>query len=112
MPRQKPCCARKAMGLPASQDIGVISAMTKNLQSKAEAFLNTELTSPPIVAATPSLIAMYEEDIVDAFEFAGLDLAGVLRLNRFVHETNVAYVGYGLGLCADYTDRVLVRAKF
>jgi hypothetical protein len=44
---------------------------------QAEAFLGIEISSVPIVAVTPALRALYEEDLVDAFEYAGLQLASI-----------------------------------
>jgi len=55
---------------------------------------------------TLHLVALYDEDLHDAFEYIGLEYltfpigwAG----HHILYETSAAYAGYGFGLCADYT---------
>jgi hypothetical protein len=78
--------------------------MIRDLQCKAEAFLGIEISSVPIVAVTPTLIALYEEDLVDAFDYVGLQLASIYISGRDVSEISAAYAGYDQGLCSEYTD--------
>lgn len=76
--------------------------MIQELQCKAETILGAEISSIPILAVTPSLIALCEEDLLDAFEYAGLQLVRLKNYpGHYVHETSAAYAGYGLGLCSD-----------
>ena len=103
-PRRVLRSLRKAIGLPASGDVAALSTMAQNLKCKATAFLGSEINHVPIVAVTPTLIALYEEDVVDAFKYAGLQLASIYRSGKFVPETCAVYAGYGHGLCSEYTD--------
>ncbi|KAH7409505.1 hypothetical protein BKA64DRAFT_742587 [Cadophora sp. MPI-SDFR-AT-0126] len=103
IPRRTLRALRKAAGLPASRDVAALSAMIQDLRCKAEAILGTEISSIPILAVTPSLVALCEEDLVDAFEYAGLQQVRLKNYSpgSYVHETSAAYAGYGLGLCSD-----------
>jgi hypothetical protein len=56
------------------------------------------------VAAVPYLRALYSEDILGAFEYRSLTLFDVNTRKRYEHEPNVAYAGYGLGLCHNYSS--------
>ena len=56
----------------------------------------------------PLLAALYQEDLEDAFEYAGL-----LYIPHYpywygglFHETGAVYVGNGFGLCSNYTDPI------
>ncbi len=62
----------------------------------------------PITAAgvtTVNLVALYDEDLHDAFEYVGLEYItfpmGYVGHN-ILYETSAAYAGYGYGLCTDY----------
>ncbi|KAH8803501.1 hypothetical protein F5884DRAFT_805720 [Xylogone sp. PMI_703] len=111
----KPCelmrSLRKAVGLPASADVGGLSTMIKELRCEAEAFLGASILSVPTLVVTPSLTALYEEDIVDAFEYTGLQLTSIYISHSLVHETSGAYAGYGLGLCPDYRNPSACKAE-
>lgn len=96
-PRRALRSVRKAIGLPASGDVAALSRMVRDLKCKAEAFLGIKISSIALVAATPTLTALYEEDLVDAFEYAGLQLATICRPRKDVSETSAAYAGYGYG---------------
>ena len=56
-------------------------------------------------AATLNLIALYPEDLQDAFEHLGLRYLSFPVRYDILHETSAAYAGYGYGLCSEYTDR-------
>lgn len=60
------------------------------------------MSSAVIVA--PNILALYEEDLVDAFEWIGLKYINVAYIKGVIHEMHAAYAGYGFGLCANYTD--------
>ena len=65
-----------------------------------------EKVGPIIVAAvTMHLIALYDEDLHDAFEHIGLKYitfpVGDVGHN-ILYETSAAFAGYGHGLCSDY----------
>ena len=104
IPRQRLRRERKAQGLPASEDVGTLSVMLQALRDAAESYLGHEISSA--LAATPNLVALYQEDVDDAFEYVGLkSLDDPNPLFRMFHETAAAAASYGIGLCHDYTDR-------
>ena len=71
IPRQRLRRERKAQGLPASEDVGTLSVMLRALRDAAESYLGHEISSA--LAATPNLVALYQEDVDDAFEYLGLE---------------------------------------
>ena len=103
MPRQWARKARKAVGLPASADVGRLANMVSKLKAAVE-----ERVGTPIILAgvtTMNLVALYDEDLHDAFEYVETEYVtfpiGAVGRN-ILHETAAAYAGYGLGLSADY----------
>lgn len=98
--------ARKAIGLPASTDVGYLSTMLGNLRAAAEEQVGSIKSG---AVTTMNLVALYDEDILDAFEFAGLEYiafpVGSVGHN-LVYETSAAFAGYGFGLCADYKTSI------
>lgn len=102
MPRQYLRKARKAVGLPASQDVGNLAKMLSGLRTVVE-----ESVGPITTAAvtTMHLPALYDEDLHDAFEYLGLKYitfpVGYVGHN-ILYETSAAFAGYGYGLCTDY----------
>ena len=77
--------------------------MLKALRAAAESFLGHDISSA--LAATPNLVALYQEDVDDAFEYIGLkSLDDPNPLFRMFHESAAAAASAGLGLCQDYTD--------
>lgn len=104
MPRQYLRKARKAVGLPASQDVGHLAKMLSGLRTAVE-----ERVGPITTAAvtTMHLPALYDEDLHDAFEYVGLEYltfpVGDVGHN-ILYETSAAFAGYGYGLCSDYKD--------
>lgn len=102
---------RKSVGLPASKEVGGLSMVVKDLKCKAEAFIGASISSLPVVAVTPTLKALYGEDIGDAFEYVDLQLASIYMSGNLVHETSGAYAGYGFGLCTDFTNPSACKAE-
>jgi hypothetical protein len=93
----------KAHGLPASEDVGVISSMISNLVTAAQLQLGHNITEA--LAATPNLVALYQEDVVDAFEHSGLQsLDYWWDRDHVYHETAAAVAGNGFGLCQNFKD--------
>ena len=83
----------------------MLSTMLKSLKKSVEDYLGEN-----ICTATTTLVhlrALYEEDIVDAFDFSGLKYCRLPHQYdwHLLYETSSAYAGYGLGLCSNYTDR-------
>lgn len=54
------------------------------------------------------LTALYQEDLEDVFEYAGLIYIPHYPYwyGGLFHETGAVYIGNGLGLCSNYTDPV------
>ncbi|KAK3065286.1 hypothetical protein LTS18_003160 [Coniosporium uncinatum] len=100
LPRQQLRRARKSAGLSASDDVGALAEMITALRAEAEKYLNASITSA--VATTPHLVALYDEDIADAFEHAALSSPEVWLFKHLVYSTSAAYAGNGLGLCENY----------
>ena len=108
-PRQAKRAARKNAGLPASEDVAVLSRMLLSLREAVESHLGYGVQSAAVTV--PHLIALYLEDIHDAFEYLGLySLDMPVRYGR-LHETSTAYAGYGFGLCSNYTDLATCKAE-
>jgi len=103
MPRQYLRKARKAIGLPASSDVRFLAKMLSDLRASVEERVGP-ITSAGVT--TLHLVALYDEDLHDAFEYLGLEYltftVGWVGHN-ILYETSAAYAGYGFGLCADYT---------
>lgn len=95
--------SRKAIGLPASKDVGTLSQMVDALRTQVETFVGQ-----PISAATitiPHLAALYGEDLHDAFEYLNLSYIEFFPFWGFrpIHSTIATYAGHGRGLCTNYT---------
>jgi hypothetical protein len=93
---------RKLLGFPASSDVGILSRLLDPLREQVEKRLRRKISS----AIVTNLAALYDEDIVDATDYAGLTslhtkFAGV---GSQPHEASMAYAGQCLGLCSSYTD--------
>lgn len=101
-PRQHRRQARKALGLPASDEVDAISTLLKALQVAVEHHLGYNIIDN--VVATPHLVALYEEDLADVSDYLGLKLQYLPYWHNHITETGAAYVGYGFGLCSNYTD--------
>ncbi|KAF2419585.1 hypothetical protein EJ08DRAFT_654057 [Tothia fuscella] len=93
--------ARKKIGLPASRDVGILGdqlrEIAKDLQSEAH------IRVGEVVVTVPHLLALYQDDIEDACEYAGLEYVHLPHYyDPLVWETMAAFAGYGLGLCNHY----------
>ena len=76
--------------------------MLKALRAAAESYLEYNISA---LAATPSLVALYQEDADDSSERIGLqNLDNPNPLFRMFHEAAAAAASYGIGLCQDFTD--------
>lgn len=63
------------------------------------------------VTIFPLLPSLYFEDISDALEYVGLIALTDRKLGFQPYETSATYVGYGFGLCKNYTDFGLYKVK-
>ena len=109
MPRQYLRKARKAIGLPASNDVGILGKMLIGLAAEAERRLGRSIDSAAV--STLNLPALYKEDLQDAFEYVGLRYLDIPVHYNVLHETNAAYAGYGYGLCSNFTNRVACKQE-
>ena len=102
-PRQILRKARKAIGLPASEDVGHLADMLIALRSEVEKKLHFGIKSAGIT--TLHLAALYREDLHDAAEYAGFESLDFPLPYDILYETSASYAGYGFGLCKDYKDK-------
>ena len=111
MPRQYMRKARKAVGLPASSDVGHLAKMLSDLRAAVEKKVGPITTAG---VTTMHLVALYDEDLHDAFEYVGLEYitfsVGDVGHN-ILYQTSAAYAGYGHGLCSDYTHPEACKAE-
>lgn len=94
MPRQWLRSARKAIGLPASAEVGIIAKTIKPALRLVE---DTSKASISALISFPGLRGLYQEDILDTEIYLGLRE----KINRYQyhpHELVAAYAGHGLGL--------------
>lgn len=101
-PRQILRAVRKRLGFPASDDVGLLSELIQHLRKLTESSLGQSIDS--VVVSFSRNVALYEEDINDAIEFAGLKLLTGTSFHQQPHQLAVAYAGSGLGLCEHYND--------
>jgi len=95
------------MGMPASQDVGFLTKVLSDLLARVEEYLGEPVHSAGVT--TPHLVALYQEDLQDAFEHVGLSFLKFPVRYDILYETSAAYAGYGYGLCSDYTDPAACR---
>ena len=109
MSRQLRRKMRKTIGLPASPDVGHLAKMLSELRTLVEEQIGEPIESAG--AATLNLVALYPEDLQDAFEYVGLRYLTFPVRYDTLYETSAAYTGYGYGLCSDYTDRITCKQE-
>ncbi|KAL8731550.1 MAG: hypothetical protein Q9181_004271 [Wetmoreana brouardii] len=102
MSRQQLRRLRKALGLSASPEVGHISDMLRSLRNEVEDFLDMPICTA--VVTTPQLVALYREDVTDAFEYIGLQYVETDYWEPCLQQTRAAYANYGFGLCSNNTN--------
>lgn len=107
--RQAKRKARKAAGLPASEDVAILATILRSLREAVESNLGHHIRSA--VTTVPHLLALYLEDLQDAFEFLGMELLDLPVRYGLLRETSAAYAGYGFGLCSDYAERPACKTE-
>ena len=108
-PRQAKRIARKEAGLPASEDVAVLSEMLASLRKATESQLGHRVHSA--AATMPHLLALYFEDIHDAFEYLDLQYLDMPVRYGQLCETSATYAGYGFGLCSNYSDLATCKTE-
>ena len=83
--------------------------MLSDLKLQVEEYLGVPIESAGVTA--PHLVALYQEDLQDAFEYAGLRYLTFPVRYGVLYETSATYAGYGYGLCSDYTERVACKEE-
>ena len=110
IPRQILRRPRKALGLPASSDVGVLSKVLKQLREESETYLSRSINSA--VISFPALPGLYEEAINDAADYLGLQALKGYFLQQ-PRQLFAAYAGHNMGLCSrrgDYECRDELQA--
>lgn len=96
--------ARKKLGLPSSEDVGILSNMVQALREQALIFVGEPIREATI--SIPHLAARYGEDLNDAVEYLALIYLEFFPFTFFrtIHANIAAYAGNGLGFCDDYRN--------
>jgi hypothetical protein len=104
LPRKTLRDTRKKLGYPASGDVGTLSNMIRALRDEASSFVGEPVSTAAI--SIPHLVALYGEDLHDAFEYLSLIYLDFFPFWNFrpIHASNAAYAGNGQGFCRDYRD--------
>ena len=97
------------MGLPASKDVGYLAQLLSHLKVQVEEYLGAPIESAGVTS--PHLVALYQEDLQDAFEYVGLRYLTFPVRYDVLYETSASYAGYGYGLCSDYTERAACKEE-
>jgi hypothetical protein len=96
---------RKMVGLPASHDVGMLGKQIRQIIAAIESdpAINFKVTEAAI--SVPHLLALYQDDISDACEYAKIKYLELPNLYRpLLWETSPAFAGYGRGLCKHFRD--------
>jgi hypothetical protein len=98
-PRQKLRKWQKSAGLPACDEAEAIGNMLRSLRKRTEKYLGHAI--PYALLTAPHLLALYDEDVRDAFEWIGLQYTAAPYVWDILRETPDTYAGDGFGLCAN-----------
>ncbi|KAK5655246.1 hypothetical protein OQA88_5813 [Cercophora sp. LCS_1] len=97
-PRQAARAALKAVGLPASYEVGVLTDVVRHLRSQLEGAFGVGITEAVFTAS--HLVALYQDDLEDVAAHLGLRYVTPRReFHPLVWESSSAYAGHGRGLC-------------
>jgi hypothetical protein len=101
-PRQKLRRILRRLGQPASKEAHILGTMVKELRQRTEQILGHPIKAA--VASFPKLIALYEEEVWDSFEWAGLEHMQIRPSGGMTYQFTANCAANGLGLCSNYTD--------
>jgi hypothetical protein len=89
---------RKAVGLPASYDVGILATQIQNLLKAIGSGPDGDLGFKiiEVVISIPHLAALYKDDLEDAAEYAGVKYRGSWTVDTLLREVSVIKSGYGL----------------
>ena len=110
LPRKAYRASRKAIGLPASSDVGVLAHAAKRLCTKLEETHDIHIDTA--VFTTSHITALYKDDMEDVADFLGVNyLVPRWHFSPLVWESASAYAGYGLGLCEHWQDETRCKKE-
>jgi hypothetical protein len=96
---------RRELLLPASPDVEIIGDMILALIAIIpQEYCDGDSRIETAVISYPGIVALYEDDIIDAMEFRGLRVIPGQHYH-LPREIVAAYAGHGMGLCQSYTDK-------
>lgn len=96
---------RKSIGLPASEQVGVLAEMVTALRERAETLLEGPVEA--ISLTFPHMYVLYDEDVNDIFEYLKLQERPWKDLDDddvIIWHTSSIWAGHGLRLCSNYVD--------
>ncbi|KAL9043537.1 MAG: hypothetical protein Q9214_003281 [Letrouitia sp. 1 TL-2023] len=92
---------RKRLGWPASADVDIIAEV---LQSCVDVVKAYGVETKAAVAVMPNAMALFAEDVQDAFEYIGWQALSGHNVYGVPRALPAAYAGYGFGLCQKPED--------
>ncbi|KAL9060904.1 MAG: hypothetical protein Q9162_000348, partial [Coniocarpon cinnabarinum] len=96
VPRQLIRRARKATGLPASSDVGILAELLQQLRERAESHISQSVGTA--VVAYSALLGLYTEAISYATDYLRVRALTGYFFNQPRH-IFAAYSGHGMGMC-------------
>jgi hypothetical protein len=97
---------RKSLGFPTSNEVGALSSVIKELKKKTEESLGHSICAA--AAAVPDFPAIYDEDLYDAFEYAGLNYLQIgwhAHYRTFLtYDSQAALARHNLSMCWDLSS--------
>jgi hypothetical protein len=101
----------KALGRPATRDVGTLSSLLSELKASTEAQISTEIDR--VAVTTPRFEALTSEDLNDALEYTGIRswLIYPLPYPTQISEANAVFAANGNGLCKQYTNLYECKAE-
>lgn len=100
--------ALKAVGLPASYEVGVLAQVIQNLRTELE--LEFGISISEAVFTSFHLLALYQDDLEDVAENVVIEyVVPTYQFKPIFWETASAYAGHGLGMCKDWRNKAKVR---
>lgn len=104
-PRQTWRSYLRRFGFPSCSEARILASMMAPLKEAAEKHLGHPITHA--LPSSPRLIALYPEDVWDAFEYVGLVFQQFVSRNwdRVAIDVAVNYASQGYFLCKNYKDR-------
>lgn len=108
-PRQMWRKFRRSIGLPSCEEARIFASMIRPLKEIIERRLGRTITHAQ--ASFPSLIALYDEDVWDAFDYVGLIFQEFILWEKTMPDLSANYASQGLYLCKHYKDPSICREE-